>query len=121
MLRLLFAIVANLLVAIFYPLFWLRRRRAARPGTWLLLEVDGPIVEMARRLPFWDRRPRALSLVALRRVLDVAGRDPNVVGLLVRLEELRAASATATGLRDLLLAARGRGKRVAVHLPYGAG
>jgi protease IV len=47
--------------------------------------------------------------------------DPRVEGLLFTIKHLRAGSATATSLRQLLADARAAGKRVAVYLPQGGG
>ena len=121
MLRLLLVSILNLFVLVLYPLFWLRKRRAAPDGAWLEVNVDGPIVELARKLPFWERRSRALSLSSLRKGLELAAADARVRGFLFRIEQLSSGAAMATGLRDVMLAARRPGKRVAVYLPFGAG
>jgi protease-4 len=120
MLRLLLALVVNLLRLPFLPLLLVRRRFAARRGAWLELELDGSLSEMAHRGPPWQRSARALDLHGIRRALDLASADPRVSGVLVTLRELRARSATATALRDLFQRFRERGKRVVVHLVYGA-
>jgi protease-4 len=121
MLRLLYALVVDLLLVLFYPLLALRRARAAPRDAYLELEVDGAVVELPRTLPFWDRRPRPLALEAARRGLRLAALDARVAGIVVRLKHLNAGSATATSLRDVLLSFRAAQKRVIVSLPDGAG
>jgi len=103
----------------------LRRLRArTRPGTYLVVEVDGPVTEgpVARRrwLDFTRRSP-AVSLHALRGVLDAAARDPKVAGLVLIIKGLRGGSATASSVRSLLARWRSAGKKSVVHLPLGGG
>ena len=118
--RLILSLLVDLWLLSWWPLLALRRRRAAQRGGWLRVEVDGPVVEVAPRLPFWDRRPRPLALERLRRVVELAALDGRVAGILVELKHLSGGSATAKSLRDVLLLARQRGKRVVVYLPHGA-
>ncbi len=118
--RLLVSLIVDLWLLVWWPLLLLRRRRAAPQGAWLRLEVDGPVVEVPPRLPFWDRRPRPLALERLRRLVELAARDPRVAGILVELKHVSGGSASATSLREVLLMARQRGKRVVVYLPHGA-
>jgi protease-4 len=119
--RFLYSLFINLWFLLLWPLHRIVRARAAPRGAWLEVEIDGPVVEVARRLPFWDRRPRPLALQSLRKLVSVAADDARVAGLLVKVKRLHGASATATALRDVLVEARKRGKRVAVYLPTGAG
>ena len=121
MLRLLWFLIVNLLVAVFFPLYAWRRSRACPQGAWLRVEIEGSIVELAPRLPFWRRRKRPFALEGLRRVIDLAASDPRVTGFLIEIEGLHAGSATATGLRELLLHAKAKNKRVVAYLPSGAG
>lgn len=119
--RLVLSLLVDLWLLAWWPLLALRRRRAAPRGAWLRVEVDGAVVEVAPRLPFWDRRPRPLALERLRQVITLSGRDPRVLGILVELKHLAGGGATAKSLRDVLLLAREQGKRVVVYLPQGAG
>ncbi len=119
--RFVFSLLVDLWLVVLWPLLALRRRRAAPRGAWLCLEVDGAVVEVPPRLPFWDRRPRPLALQRLRRLVELAARDARVAGLLVELKHLAGGSATARSLRDVLLQARERGLRVVAYLPHGAG
>lgn len=121
MIRLVFALVANLWLLLLLPLRVLRRTLAAPRGAWLEVEIDGGVVEVARRVPFWAQRPRGVALESLRRLVRLAAEDDRVTGFLFTLKRMRAGSATATSLREVLAAARATGKRVAVHLPHGGG
>jgi protease-4 len=121
MLRLLYALVANLILLLLWPLRALARRRAAPVSGWVEVEIDGGLAEVSRRLPFWSQRPRLLALESLRRLCRIAGADPRVAGILFNIKHLRAGSATAMSLRQVMLELRREGKRVAVYLPHGAG
>jgi protease IV len=121
MLRLLLVLIANLLLLVVWPLRAVRRARAAPRGAWLEIEIDGGLWEVPRRLPFWVRGPRKLALESVRQLSRLAGDDPRVQGLLFTIKHLRAGSATATSLRQILGDARAAGKRVAVYLPQGGG
>ncbi len=121
--RFLMTLCRNVLVLLFLPWIAWRRRRAAGPTGWIELRIDGAVVDIAPARRRWFRRsgPEAVSLHELGRTLELAGRDPAVRGLLVTLVHLRAGSATATSLRELLRDFRRQGKRVVVHLPDGGG
>src|SRR5687768_8794392 len=106
MLRLLSFLIVNLLILVFFPLYAWRRARACPEGAWLRVEIEGGIVELMPRLPFWRRQKRPFALEGLRRVIDLAAGDPRVTGFLIEIEGLHAGSATATGLRELLLQAK---------------
>ncbi len=121
MIRLLYHLLLDLVGVVLLPLRLLARARAAPRGAWLRVDVDGPVVDVARALPFWDRRPRPLSLQALRRAIQLAGEDPRVAGVLVVIKRLHAGSATATSLRDALSLVSRAGKRLVVVLPDGGG
>ena len=121
MLRLLYLLIVNSLILLFFPFYAWRRSRACPQGAWLRVEIEGAIVELAPRLPFWRRQKRPFALEGLRRVIELSAGDPRVTGFLIEIDGLHAGSATATGLRELLLHAKARGKRVVVYLPSGAG
>lgn len=94
----------------------------ARPGTYLLVEIDGRVDEVPPRARWWSPQPRpVVSLQALRELVDEAARDPRVVGLVVVLKAMSGGFATAASLRAVLRRARAAGKTVAVHLPLGGG
>lgn len=104
---------------------WLVLRRflgRARKGTYLLVEVDGAVEEVAPPHRWWPpQAPRGLSVHALRELVDEAGRDPRVRGLILTVKSMRAGFATSASLRAVLARARAAGKRVVVHLPLGGG
>jgi len=102
----------------------LARRVAARTrrGTWLVVQIDGPVVEgpVARR--WWPPQPKPVtSLHALRLLVDAAARDGRVKGLVLIVAPLHGGFATATSLRELIIRARTSGMQVVVHLPMGGG
>src|SRR5262245_36953096 len=121
MLRLLYGLFVNALILLFFPLYAWRRSRACPERGWLRLEIDGGVVEFARRLPFWRREKRPFALQALRRLIEIGSADRRVAGLLIEIERLHCGSATATDLRELILLAKLKKLRVAVYLPSGAG
>jgi protease-4 len=105
------------------PLRLLRRFRArTRPGTYLVVEVDGPVTEIPPPRRAWLTRGRPpVSLHALRTLLDAAARDPGVEGLVLVLSGLRGGTAMAASLRSLLGRWRAAKKVAVVHLPVGGG
>lgn len=120
----LIAILANLIRVLLLPLSALARARAAPKGAYVTLEIDGPVVDLARPLERWSflRRPGRpkLSLTRLRELAWELARDPKVAGLLVEVRALGAGPATLSSLRDLLSEVRASGKDVIVYLPHGA-
>jgi protease-4 len=121
LLRIAFALALDLVLLALLPLRLVRRWRAAPQGAWLEVKIDGGLTEVARRVPFWQRRHQPVALHSLRRVLAAVRADTRVTGVLFRIDALRVGSARATSLRDLLLALRAAGKKVAVYLPHGGG
>ncbi len=119
--RIAFALVVDLLLLALWPLRALRRRLAAPRGAWLEVEIDGGLTEVARRVPFWQRRHRPVAVQSLRRLLGVASADARVTGVLFRIDGLHVGTARATSLRDVLLALRASGKKVVVYLAHGGG
>jgi protease-4 len=119
-------VLVRLLVAfvrlLFLPLARLRFRRAVRPGTYLTLEVDGPVRELAPPRGFFLRPVRnVVVLGGLRQAIATAVNDARVRGIVVVLKSVRTGMAGATALRSALDAARAGGKEVVVHLPLGGG
>jgi protease-4 len=105
------------------PLLLVRRIDGrARTGTYLLVEIDGPVDEVPPRVRWWppQRRP-VVSLHALRELVDEAARDRGVRGLVLVLKAMHGGFATAASLRGVLHRARAVGKTVVVHLPLGGG
>lgn len=98
------------------------RWRAVPSGAWLLLDLHGPITEVARPIPRWQRwigRSAPLAISDIRRVLHVAANDPSLSGLLVRVREVSLGWATAESLRDAIALVREANKRTVAFLPFG--
>lgn len=94
----------------------------SRAGTYLLVEVDGRVEEVIGRAGWWPPRPRpAVSLYALREIVDEAARDGRVRGLLLVVKAFHGGFAKAASLRAVIERARAAGKSVVVHLPLGGG
>jgi protease-4 len=108
--------------ALSFPLRALRARRLIRPGTFVALTIDGPVVELPERRP-WFRRGAApaTALADVRELVAEMLRDPRVSGLVVEIRSLRAGAATATSLREALARLHAGGKTVVAYLPSGAG
>lgn len=119
--RIAVGLLVNLILLALLPLRLLRRARAAPRNAYLEVVIDGGVVELGRRVPFWVRRKEPVSLHALRELVKEASADPRVKGILVRLKSFGNGSARATSLREILAAARAGGKKVVVHLPHGGG
>jgi protease-4 len=123
--------VLALLVRLLQLVFWLallplwavvRLISRVPAGTYLLVEIEGPISEATEaRSRLSPPRRRTFSLRRLHEIIAEAAADPHVAGLVVVVKSFRAGFATATSLRDAFRRARDRGLRVAVHLPMGGG
>ncbi len=61
-----------------------------------------------------------LTLTVLRELAEAISADPNVDGVLLRVEALECGSAVATGLREVIQGLRSAGKRVVAWMPDGA-
>src|SRR5262252_7404806 len=94
---------SRLASALAFPVRALRARRLIRADSFVALTIDGPVVELPERRP-WFRRggPPATALTDLRELLAEMARDPKVRGLLLEIRSLRAGAATATSLRAIL-------------------
>jgi protease-4 len=98
------------------------RWRSVPSGAWLVLDLHGPITEVPRAIPRWQRwigRRAPLALSDIRRVLRVAANDPSLSGLLVRVREPELGWATAESLRDAIALVRAANKRTVAFLPFG--
>ena len=99
-----------------------RARRLLKEGSLVVLTLDGAVVEVADRRPWWRRRPsRATSLVRVRELVRLVAADPKVKGLVVEIRSLHAGAAVATSLRQALLRLKESGKPLFAYLPMGAG
>lgn len=119
------SLIANLFRLVFYPLLLWRRARAAPPGAWVTLEIDGPIVDLPRpsaRFAFLRRGPArpALSVARMKELAEAIAHDPRVKGLLVQVRGVAAGPAVLSSLRDVLSEVRAAGKDVVCYLPLGA-
>jgi len=104
------------------PFRMLRAQRLLQKGTLVVLSIDGPVVELSERRPFWRRLPsRATSLARVRELVALVAADPKVEGLLVEIRALHAGAATATSLRRTLLRLKESNKALYAYLPMGAG
>ncbi|MET0593212.1 MAG: signal peptide peptidase SppA [Polyangiaceae bacterium] len=104
------------------PMRAVRARRLIKPGSVVVLTIDGPIVEIARKRPFWQRVPsRATSLARVRELADTIASDPKIQALVVEIRSLQAGGASATSLREALLRVKRGGKSLFAYLPMGAG
>ena len=104
------------------PFRAVRAQRLIRKGSVVVLRLDGPLVEMTDRRPFWRRMSsRATSLARVRELIALVTHDAKVQGLLVEIRSLQSGAATATSLRQMLLALKTSGKALFVYLPMGAG
>src|SRR4051812_2790039 len=82
------------------PVRAVRARRLVRPGSFVTLVIDGPVVSVAEPVPWWRRRAsRAVSLETVADLVELVGRDPKVRGMVVEVRSLRAGAAVATSLR----------------------
>ena len=126
MLRLIFALVVNTFLLLFFPLRHWRRRRAVGRTGWVHLRVDGPLLDLPRPRKHWTEllksrgQKQELNLHRLAEVLDDLATDERARGLLVTLASVGGGAARLRSLRELLEGLRAQGKHVIVHLPQGA-
>ncbi|HWL84753.1 MAG TPA: signal peptide peptidase SppA [Polyangiaceae bacterium] len=106
---------------LFWPLAELRRQKAAPPGSFVHLEIDGAVTDVAGPRRPWDGwfRKRAVTVHGLSELVDALIEDAKPRGLLVTLKSLRAGMATATSVRAQLTRLRNAGREVVVFLPLG--
>ena len=123
-------LVSNSLRAALYPLSAARRAALAPRGTWITLTLEGPVTEIERPFSRFSHplqillkgaTPKpVLTLAVLRELAEAVAADPNVDGVLLRVEALACGSAVATGLREVIQGLRAAGKKVVAWLPDGA-
>ncbi|UQA62480.1 signal peptide peptidase SppA [Polyangium aurulentum] len=124
----LFALLGNLLRLLFYPFHALRRALASPRGGHVVLEIDGRVVDIAPPSP--GGRLRALlrrgsskpplSVGRVRQLARLIIEDPNVRGLVVRVQSLAAGPGVLVSLREVIRSVRLAGKDVVFYLPMGA-
>ena len=100
----------------------LRARRLLKEGSLVVLTLDGPVVELPDRRPWWRRMPsRATSLARVRELVKLVASDTKVKGLVIEIRSLQAGAAVATSLRQALLRFKESNKPLLAYLPMGAG
>lgn len=120
-------LISNLLRLLLSPLIVLRRWRSRRGSGWVRVQVQRQLSQLPRPVSplrrVLQRRmpPPPTALSELRTLTDALARDPHARGLLLSIPHLAAGWASCEDLRGLLVALRGRGKRVVVHLREGGG
>lgn len=118
------SLVINLVRLLLLPVSLLRRAFASARGGYVLLEIDGAVVDLAPPRHPWSRwwRPAhpPVSVERVRQLGKELAADPRAAGLLVRIRALHAGAAVVTSLRDALLEIRASGKDIVVYLPAGA-
>jgi protease IV len=104
------------------PLRALRARRIVRPGCFVVLVIDGPVVILSEPMPWWRRRgSRPISLERVGELVGLVARDSRVRGLVVEIRSLRTGAAVATSLRSMLARLSQAEKSLIAYLPMGAG
>ncbi len=119
--RLLWALIVNVWLLVWWPLRYRRSRRAAPLAGFLVLKLDGRVVEIAPRRRFWERGQAATSVDEVRKTLRLASADPRVRGLVVSFKHAALGAAVATSLREALLEWKQTGKALVAYLPLGMG
>ena len=114
--RLLSFVFRLLVLPLWAPLWFLRRR--VREGAWLHLTVEGPVVDYAQRR-FFAFAPAPASVHGLELLVAQIAKDPRIRGLLVTIRSFGGGMATATSYRDVLAKIAASGRQVVVHLPLG--
>jgi len=121
---LLLSVLTNLLLLFVWPVRVLRRAFAAPPGAYVLLDIDGPVVDVLpvrpRGLARLVRRVRhPLSVTRVRELAELVAADARVRGLVVRVSSLAAGPSALASLRKTFADLRARGKEVVFYLPTG--
>lgn len=115
-------LIGLLLDVLFLPLRLAQRARGIPEGAFVAITIDGPVVDIASRLRFWQRQARkATALYDVSRIVDHASADPRVRGMIVTIKHMSSGMASAVSLRAELARLRAAGKEVVVHLPMGGG
>ncbi|KYF63531.1 protease IV [Sorangium cellulosum] len=119
------ALLINLLRLLLLPVSALRWAFAAPRGGYVVLEIDGRVVDLQPprvRLALWWR-PRQRAPLSVERVRELGKhlmKDPRPAGLLLRMRSVHAGPAVIASLRDALLEIRAGGKDIVAYLPMGA-
>lgn len=125
------SVITNTLRGVLYPIGLARRATMVPKNSWIDVTLDGTVTELERPLKRLvrlgeaiaqrGRSPRpAITVAEVRTLVDTVISDPNVSGVLVRIEPLECGWAIANSLRDELSRLRSAGKSLAAWLPEGA-
>jgi len=118
------SLLINFLRLLLLPFSLLRWAFASPRGGYVVLEIDGAVVDLAPPRHPWSRwwRPAhpPLSVERVRQLGKLLAKDGRAVGVLVRIRSLHAGAAVVTSLRDALLEIKATGKDIVVYLPAGA-
>jgi protease-4 len=125
--RLVLAVVWNLLALLRAPFFFARRVFARRRMRWLHVRLRRRVVAIPAQRPFWTRwvplaaQAEATPLARLIELGDTVEADAGVEGVVLEIPMMAAGWAVLADLRDVLARIRRSGKRVVAYLPEGAG
>lgn len=120
------ALLLNFILVLLLPIRLLRRAFAAPRGAYVLLSIDGRVVDhvspkRTRLSSFLSRRaPPPLSVVRVRELCALLAKDTRIAGLVVRIQSLSAGPSVLASLRKELLALRTHNKDLVFDLPMGA-
>lgn len=118
----LYRLIASLVRLLFWPLLFLRWRRAVRPGSYLAFEIDGGVTDIQPPPRFIDRfRKRPVSLAALAELTRTLADDKRIHGIVVTIRSFHQGMASALSLHNALQKVRDGGREVVVYLPFGGG
>jgi len=118
----LYRLIASLFRLLFWPLLFLRWRRAVRPGTYVAFEIDGGVADIQPPPKLLDRfRKRPVSLAVLAELTRTLADDRRVQGIVVTLRSFHQGMASALSLHNALRKIRESGREVVVYLPLGGG
>jgi protease-4 len=125
--RLVLAVVWNLLALLRAPFFFLRRVLARRRIRWLHVRLRRRVVAIPALRSWWTRwlpfaqQAEATPLARLIELGDALEKDAGVEGLLVEIPTMACGWAVLADLREVLARVRRSGKRVVAYLPEGGG
>ncbi|MDI1478638.1 signal peptide peptidase SppA [Polyangium sp. y55x31] len=119
------SVLTNLLLLLVMPLRQLRRAFAIPKGGYVVLDLDGPVVDTLpskpRGLARILRRVRPpLSVTRVRELCELIAGDDRAAGLFVRLDGLSAGPSVLASLRKVFASLEEAGKEVVFYLPTGA-
>ncbi|EYF01354.1 signal peptide peptidase SppA [Chondromyces apiculatus] len=122
------SLLLNLFRLLFLPFHALRWWRAAPRGGYVVLEIDGGVVDLPPPRRPWSlvrmlrpsSTPPPLSVERVREVAREIQKDGRVAGVLLQIGGVHGGAAALASLREVLLGLRASGKDVVAYLPMGA-